>query len=43
VEPVIGQIKQARGIRRFSFRGLARVMAEWKLICHPQYAEALSE
>jgi transposase len=33
VEPVIGQIKQARGIRRFSFRGLAKVMAEWKLIC----------
>jgi hypothetical protein len=43
VEPVIGQIKQARGIRRFTFCGLAKVMAEWMLICHPQHAEALSE
>ena len=33
VEPVFGQIKQARGIRRFCFRGLAKVTAEWKLIC----------
>jgi len=33
VEPVFGQIKQARGFRRFLLRGLARVDAEWKLIC----------
>jgi DDE family transposase len=33
VEPVFGQIKEARGFRRFSFRGLRRVAAEWSLIC----------
>jgi transposase len=33
VEPVFGQIKEARGFRRFSFRGRARVAAEWTLIC----------
>jgi len=33
VEPVFGQIKAARGFRRFSFRGLANVQAEWRLIC----------
>jgi transposase len=33
VEPVFGQIKAARGFRRFSFRGLGRVQAEWSLIC----------
>jgi len=33
VEPVFGQIKEARGIRRFSFRGLQNVEAEWALIC----------
>lgn len=33
VEPVFGQIKEARGFRRFSFRGMANVMAEWDLIC----------
>lgn len=33
VEPVFGQIKQARGFRNFLFRGLAKVRAEWKLIC----------
>lgn len=33
VEPVFGQIKEARGFRRFSFRGLQRVAAEWDLIC----------
>lgn len=33
VEPVFGQIKEIRGIRRFRFRGLQRVAAEWKLIC----------
>lgn len=33
VEPVFGQIKEARGIRRFSFRGLQKVAAEWDIIC----------
>jgi transposase len=33
VEPVFGQIKDARGFRRFSFRGLSKVQAEWLLIC----------
>jgi transposase len=33
VEPVFGQIKEARGLRRFLFRGLAAVQAEWSLIC----------
>lgn len=33
VEPVFGQIKEVRGIRRFSMRGLAKVQAEWQLIC----------
>ncbi len=33
VEPVFGQIKEARGFRRFSFRGLNNVAAEWDLVC----------
>jgi hypothetical protein len=33
VEPVFGQIKEVRGFRRFSFRGLAQVTAEWALVC----------
>ena len=33
VEPVFGQIKERRGFRRFSFRGIDNVCAEWKLIC----------
>ena len=33
VEPVFGQIKEARGFRRFSFRGLTAVSQEWGLIC----------
>jgi hypothetical protein len=32
VEPVFGQTKEVRGFRRFSFRGLAKVAAEWDLI-----------
>ncbi len=32
VEPVFGQIKDVRSFRRFSFRGLAKVRAEWLLI-----------
>lgn len=33
VEPVFGQIKEVRGFRRFSLRGLQNVAAEWDLIC----------
>jgi transposase len=33
VEPVFGQIKEARGIRRFRRRGLAACASEWRLIC----------
>jgi hypothetical protein len=33
VEPVFGQIKEPRGFRRFSFRGLLAVAMEWDLIC----------
>lgn len=33
VEPVFGQTKQARGFRRFSFRGLTKARGEWSLIC----------
>ena len=33
VEPVFGQIKECRGFRRFSLRGLESVRAEWKLVC----------
>jgi transposase len=33
VEPVFGQIKETRGFRRFSFRGIDKVTAEWALIC----------
>jgi Transposase DDE domain len=33
VEPVFGQIKEQRGFRRFSLRGLQNVRREWKLVC----------
>lgn len=33
VEPVFGQIKEARGFRRFGLRSLLRVTHEWSLIC----------
>ncbi|MGH7001374.1 MAG: IS1182 family transposase [Stellaceae bacterium] len=33
VEPVFGQIKQARGFRQFLLRGLDNVKAEWALLC----------
>jgi transposase len=32
VEPVFGQLKETRGFRRFSRRGLQAVQAEWKLM-----------
>jgi transposase len=33
VEPVFGQIKQARGFRQFLLRGIVKVKGEWSLIC----------
>jgi transposase len=33
VEPVFGQIKQARGFRQFLLRGIEKVRSEWALIC----------
>jgi hypothetical protein len=33
VEPVFGQIKEARGFRRFLLRGLAKIRGEWRLVC----------
>jgi hypothetical protein len=33
VEPVFGQIKEARGFRRFLRRGLANIRGEWSLVC----------
>jgi transposase len=33
VEPVFGQIKEARGFRRFLLRGLANIRGAWRLVC----------
>ena len=33
VDPVIGQITQARGFRQFLLRGLEKVQGEWSLVC----------
>ncbi len=33
VEPVFGQIKQARGFRQFLLRGLDKVTHEWAMVC----------
>jgi len=32
-EPVFGQIKEARGFRRFLLRGLENIRGEWRLVC----------
>jgi transposase len=32
-EPVCGQIKEARGFRRFLLRGLENIRGEWRLVC----------
>jgi transposase len=32
-EPVFGQIKEARGFRRFLLRGLDHIRGEWRLVC----------
>ncbi len=33
VEPVFGQVKQARGFRQFLLRGIKKVRGEWALVC----------
>jgi hypothetical protein len=33
VEPVFGQIKQARAFRQFLLRGIDKVKAQWAFIC----------
>ena len=33
VEPVFGQVKQARGFRQLLLRGLDKVKAEWAMVC----------
>ena len=33
VEPVFGQIKEARGFRRFLLRGLEKIRGDWRLVC----------
>jgi transposase len=33
IEPVFGQLKGARGFRRFSLRGLAKINGEFRLVC----------
>jgi hypothetical protein len=33
VEPVFSHIKEPRGFRRFSLRGVFKVRAEWNLVC----------
>src|SRR6202162_3423867 len=33
LEPVFGQIKEARGFRRFLLRGLEKAQGEWAVIC----------
>ena len=33
VEPVFGQVKQARGFRQFLLRGIQKVKGEWALVC----------
>ena len=36
VEPVCGQIKEARGFRRFLLRGLKKMRGAWCLVCLTQ-------
>lgn len=33
IEPIFGQIKQVLGFRQFLLRGLAKIRAEWRLVC----------
>ena len=33
IEPIFGQIKQARGFRQFLLRGMDKMRGEWGLVC----------
>jgi transposase len=33
IEPIFGQIKHVMGFRQFLLRGLAKIRAEWRLVC----------
>ena len=33
IEPIFGQIKQARGFRQFLLRGMDKMRGEWRLVC----------
>ncbi len=33
IEPIFGQIKQARGFRQFLLRGMDQMRGEWRLVC----------
>ncbi|MFV1968738.1 MAG: transposase, partial [Pirellulaceae bacterium] len=33
IEPIFGQIKQARGFRQFLLRGMDKMRGEWSLVC----------
>ena len=33
VEPVFGQVKEAKGFRQFLLRGIEKVTAEWAMVC----------
>ncbi len=33
IEPIFGQIKQARGFRQFLMRGMKKMRGEWSLVC----------
>jgi hypothetical protein len=39
---VFGQIKEARGFRRFLLRGLANMRGEWCLVCDASSAQAVA-
>ena len=41
MEPVFGLIKRARGFRQFLLRGLAKVQAEWVVMCLTQNLHTL--
>ena len=41
VEPVFGWIKSNDGLRRWSFRGLAKVQVQWKMLCTSQNLRAI--
>jgi hypothetical protein len=41
IEPVFGSVKGAWGFRRWSFRGLDKVQAQWEMICTATNLRAL--